>query len=85
MVYAVVAALSAAAPGTPNALVSVFATIGTFLLAIPVGAALGQLKWTWFRRAHHLVDFGAIDEASKGPMGSLLLLLQRRGGYVVFS
>jgi hypothetical protein len=65
---------------TPNALISVFATISAFLLAIPVAAAIGQLKWIWFRKSHLVTDFETIDEASKGPLGSAILLWKWRGG-----
>ena len=66
---------------TPNALISVFATINAFLLTVPVATAMGQLKWIWFRNARRLKDFEVIDEASKGPTGSFMLLMQRRGRY----
>jgi hypothetical protein len=49
---------------------------------LPVGSAMGELKWTWFLRKRPIVDFETLDSASKGPQGSLLLLLKRRGGYV---
>ena len=66
---------------TVNALVSVFATVNVLLLTIVVGAGMGQLKWIWFRRhARSLADFDILDQASKGPTGSLMLLLRWRGG-----
>ena len=44
-----------------------------------VAKALGQLKWLWFTRPKKpLMDFVAFDEASKGPWGSLLLLIKGR-------
>jgi hypothetical protein len=68
---------------TVNTLVSVFGTINVLLLTIIISAGVGQIKWIWFRRqAHPLVDFDIIDEASKGPTGSVTLLLRWRGGYV---
>jgi hypothetical protein len=66
---------------TVNTLVSVFGTINVLLLTIIVSAGIGQVKWIWFRRqSRSLVDFDIIDEASKGPTGSLTLLLRWRGG-----
>ena len=67
---------------TVNTLVSVFATINVLLLTIIVGAGIGQVKWIWFRggKARSLVDFDLVDKASKGPTGSLILLLRWRGG-----
>ena len=66
---------------TLNTLVSVFGTINVLLLTIIISACVGQIKWIWFRQqARSLVDFDIIDEASKGPVGSLTLLLRWRGG-----
>jgi hypothetical protein len=66
---------------TVNTLVSIFATINVLLLSIIVSAAVGQVKWIWFRsQARALVDFDIINEASKGPTGSFTLLLRWRGG-----
>jgi hypothetical protein len=67
---------------TVNTLVSVLATINIHLLTIIVGAGMGQVKWIWFgRRARPLTDFDMIDEASKGPTGSIALLLRGRGEF----
>lgn len=68
---------------TLNTIVSALATIGLFALMVPVTAGLGQLKWNRFRAAaHQLGDFDFIDQASRGPLGCLNLLLTRRGGLV---
>lgn len=67
---------------TVNTLVSVFATINILQLTIIIGAGMGQVKWIWFgRQARPLIDFDMIDEASKGPTGSIVLLLRGRGGF----
>ncbi|KAI9720489.1 MAG: hypothetical protein M1828_005660 [Chrysothrix sp. TS-e1954] len=65
---------------TLNALISVLATLGTFTIMIPCSDALAQLKWTWFIKERPLEDFHVIENASRGPTGSLLLLIKRRGG-----
>ena len=65
---------------TLNALISVLATVGTFTIMIPCSDALGQLKWNWFMKGRPLLDFHLIDNASRGPMGSLVLIAKLRGG-----
>ncbi|KAF2226859.1 hypothetical protein BDZ85DRAFT_278776 [Elsinoe ampelina] len=53
-------------------------------LMVPIGAAIGQQKWLWFRRGgpgrgrtkRPMIDLERIDRASRGPWGSLLLLFK---------
>ena len=66
---------------TLNAIVSLLATVVVFSLVVPVSSSLGQLKWLRMRRARPLVDFELIEDAGRGPSGSLVLLLHGRGGY----
>jgi hypothetical protein len=68
---------------TPNALIGLLSTFAEFLLIVPVQSAIGQLKWLQAMRKRPLNDFRVIDEASRGPWGSLLLLVKRKGGYVL--
>jgi len=50
---------------------------------IPIGAAIGQLKWIWFaQKERPLADFQTFDEASRGPIGSLKLIGRLKGVYV---
>ena len=65
---------------TLNTIVSILATLGTFMLMIPVAAALGQMKWIWFMQEQPFEDFQILDEATRGPLGSVTLLASRRGG-----
>lgn len=58
----------------PNTLISVLTTIGQTLMMVPVTVSIGQLKWRYFRRAPHLHHMQLMDDASRGPWGSLLLL-----------
>lgn len=58
----------------PNTLISVLTTIGQTLMMVPVTACIGQLKWRYFRRPRHLHHMQLMDDASRGPWGSLLLL-----------
>lgn len=67
---------------TPNALVSVFATVQSTLLAIPVSTGMGQLKWTCFRQPQKLDMFEAIEGAGRDPIAAATLLLRRQGGQV---
>ena len=64
---------------TVNALISALSQIGQWGLMGSLAGTLGQLKWLWFARLNRsLMDFVAFDEASKGPWGSLLLLIKGR-------
>jgi hypothetical protein len=65
---------------TPNAIVGLLATFTELLLVVPVNSAFGQLKWLRSLRARPMDDFRAIDDASRGPWGSLMLLARRTGG-----
>lgn len=67
---------------TLGALVSILATIATIGLAQPLAAGLGQARWMWYIEDRRLADFELLDGASKGPIGSLLLVLKGRGGRV---
>ena len=69
---------------TMNSLLSVLSQIGQWGLMGSVAKTLGQLKWLWFaRRKRPLMDYVAFDEASRGPWGSLLLLIKRRLMFVL--
>ena len=65
---------------TLGALVSVLATIATVGLAEPLAAGLGQTKWIWYTKERGLADFELVDEASRGPIGSIWLVLKGKGG-----
>ncbi|EFQ34321.1 uncharacterized protein GLRG_09465 [Colletotrichum graminicola M1.001] len=49
---------------------------------LPVVESLSQYKWNWYKSPRPLKDFGAFDEASRGPWGSLKLLLTTKGRQV---
>ncbi|KAH6636796.1 hypothetical protein F5144DRAFT_601512 [Chaetomium tenue] len=49
--------------------------------AIGVGACISQYKWLYFKRApRKLTDLDLLEEASRGPLGSLILLARRPMG-----
>ena len=60
---------------TPNAMISIFTTIAKASLLLPVAEAMVQLKWLYFQaRVQRVSDLQVFDDASRGPMGSLVLL-----------
>ncbi|PLB49033.1 hypothetical protein P170DRAFT_357764 [Aspergillus steynii IBT 23096] len=64
---------------TLNTIVSILATGSKSSLLCMVGTSIGQLKWNWLQgsRRHLLYDLQSFDDASRGPWGSLLVLLHR--------
>ncbi|KAF2877161.1 hypothetical protein BDV95DRAFT_140700 [Massariosphaeria phaeospora] len=66
---------------TLNAYISVLSRIASAALLLPVSEALGQLKWSWFQgsSSKKMWDFELFDNASRGPWGSLLLLVRTKG------
>lgn len=68
-----------------NALVSVLSTACKSCLAFVVGEAIGQLKWIWFQDAktRQLLGMQAFDSASRGPLGSLVIIFSHRGRSLV--
>jgi len=65
---------------TLNALISLLAGLTRSSLLIPTYQALGQLKWNWFRVEPRLMaDFERFDSASRGPLGSIILLFRAFG------
>ncbi len=63
---------------TFNTIISILATGTRSSLIYVTAATLGQKKWTWFRsRPRRLRDVQALDEASRGPLGSFKMLLGR--------
>lgn len=69
---------------TLNAYISVLSKITSAALLLPTSEALGQLKWSWFRGdSKKMWDFEIFDEASRGPWGSILLLIRTKGRYAL--
>lgn len=66
---------------TINAYISILSKIASAALLLPVSEALGQLKWSWFQgdNSKKMWDFEIFDNASRGPWGSLLLLVRTKG------
>ncbi|KAF2621562.1 hypothetical protein BU25DRAFT_435383 [Macroventuria anomochaeta] len=65
---------------TLNAYISILSKMAGAALILPVSEALGQLKWSWFlEHSKQIWDFEIFDNASRGPWGSLLLLIRTKG------
>jgi hypothetical protein len=65
---------------TLNAFIAVFSRISSAALLLPTSEALGQLKWSWFQGdSKKMWDFEIFDNASRGPWGSILLLMRTKG------
>lgn len=66
---------------TLNAAVALIATILRAVTVMIVSEGLSQLKWNRFAfKDRRLTDLHIFDQASRGPWGSLLMLLKARGG-----
>lgn len=60
---------------TLNAIVALVATILKALVAFTVSECIGQAKWIWLSWQQRPVrDLALIDEASRGPLGSVKIL-----------
>jgi hypothetical protein len=65
---------------TLNTYISILSKMAGAALILPVSEALGQLKWSWFlENSKQMWDFEIFDNASRGPWGSMLLLLRTKG------
>lgn len=76
-------------PLTLNAVNTILTTVAGSALTAFVGSALSQNMWNAFAQRHNgkgafvsrpAGDLRAFDNASRGPMGSLILLTNRRVG-----
>ncbi|EMD88195.1 hypothetical protein COCC4DRAFT_33543 [Bipolaris maydis ATCC 48331] len=47
-------------------------------LLVSVSSCIGQLKWSYLRNERSTLDISRFEEASRGPRGSLILLLSTR-------
>ncbi|KAH7357351.1 hypothetical protein BKA66DRAFT_553015 [Pyrenochaeta sp. MPI-SDFR-AT-0127] len=62
-----------------NATIAIFITAAKSLSLLVIGACIAQLKWIRFRTsARKLQEFDLFENAARGPLGSLMLLLQVR-------
>ncbi|KAJ4287140.1 hypothetical protein N0V90_012538 [Kalmusia sp. IMI 367209] len=65
-------------PIQPASLVSVFSTIAKSALLVPITGGISQLKWSYFESPRTLNQMQIFDDASRGPMGALVMLWKTR-------
>ncbi|KAK2758993.1 hypothetical protein FQN54_003091 [Arachnomyces sp. PD_36] len=65
---------------TLNAIISILATASKSSLIYVIGECIGQLKWIWFYQTEkkQLYDMDLFDSASRGPLGSLFMILEHK-------
>ncbi|KUJ14941.1 uncharacterized protein LY89DRAFT_720369 [Mollisia scopiformis] len=69
-----------------NTLVSIFAQISSTALVVSLSECISQLKWLWFaQRNQPLSDFDTFDEASRGPLSSVVLIWKTRASIPPFT
>ncbi|KAL0944712.1 uncharacterized protein CTRU02_202599 [Colletotrichum truncatum] len=69
---------------TLNAIVSILSVIIKAAVAFAIAECMAQWKWILFAREERpLIDFDRIDAATRGPLGSLRILLKTKGGWIV--
>ncbi|KAI1760989.1 hypothetical protein GGR53DRAFT_525466 [Hypoxylon sp. FL1150] len=67
-----------------NALISSLGAISRTSMGFAISSCLAQAKWNWFkRRTDTLIAFDRFDEASRGPWGSLWLVIWLRASHWV--
>jgi hypothetical protein len=66
---------------TFNTIVSIVSTLFRASLLMPVAQSISQLCWTWYAQPRSLIDICYYDSASRGPLGSVRLLLRLRFMY----
>lgn len=59
---------------SPNALVSFIGTLARACMLFIAAAVISQMKWLYFKQDRPLSDFDLLDSASRGPLGSLMVL-----------
>ncbi|PVI00994.1 hypothetical protein DM02DRAFT_489062, partial [Periconia macrospinosa] len=59
-----------------STLVAVLAQVTQSLLLFTTQSCISQLKWTWFKKGHPTLDLERYDQASRGPWGSLRILVR---------
>ncbi|KAL8691957.1 MAG: hypothetical protein Q9218_002919 [Villophora microphyllina] len=71
---------------TPNAVVSFIATLAKSSFLLVIAETISQQKWIYFHsRPQRLSDLDIFDQASRGPLGSLQLLVFRHKNALIAS
>ncbi|KAK3485120.1 hypothetical protein B0T13DRAFT_498598 [Neurospora crassa] len=67
---------------TLNAVIAILATVATASMSVPLSSGLGQLKWIRFKQGRApLSDMEIYDDASRGALGAVNMLVRARGGF----
>ena len=61
---------------TLNAIIAVLAAGAKSSLMFAVGGTMSRSKWCWFRHQQRLQDLEDMDDASRGPLGSTVMIFQ---------
>ena len=61
---------------TLNSMLAILSAISKSAFIVPASAAISQLKWARMNKKHSLLDLQKFDNASRGPLGSLLLMFR---------
>ena len=73
-------------PLAPNTVIAIFSTLSRSAILLVIAACISQLKWIHFgRRSHRVMDLQIFDDASRGPLGALSLILRIRWGATIAS
>ena len=59
---------------TINSLVSIFSTVMSLTLLVPLEQCISQAKWHWFQEYYLLADMDMYDRGSRGPWGASRML-----------
>ncbi|KAI8625948.1 hypothetical protein F5Y19DRAFT_488675 [Xylariaceae sp. FL1651] len=65
-------------PLQPNTVISILTTTMKATILLSISTCFSQLKWHHFRIPRRLNELQTYDEASRGPWGSLIILLRAR-------
>ena len=65
-----------------NTVIAWFSTLSKGCIVLLLGRSMGQLKWVWFVETRRpLADLRTFDMASRGFLGSTILLFKQKGRY----
>lgn len=68
---------------TIGALLSTYSVVLRTAVGFVLGEGLAQLKWRWYHQEQPLYDLSLHDEASRGPLGAVLLLWRLRSSPLI--
>jgi hypothetical protein len=73
-------------PLAPNTVIALFSTLSKSAILLVITACISQLKWIYFgRRGHRVMDLQIFDDASRGPIGAISLIMRIRWGATIAS